>query len=259
MTHVNRLQPLAGRRGLITGASSGIGRATAIEFACRGASVMINHWHDSAGADETLDEIRRKSPDTPAAIVEADVASEAAVAQMYECTSAQFGGIDILVNNAGIKQEADPIAYPIENLDRVLAVNLRGAFMVAQAAVSQFLAKKTRGVIVNTSSIHELVAHTQDIGYAMSKGGIAMMTRTLALATARHGIRVNGVGPGATRTSMNAIWDREPDELEKLERLIPMGRVAEPVEIARTIAFLASDDSSYVTGQTLHVDGGLLL
>ena len=250
---------LAGKRALVTGASSGIGGATAIELAARGANVMINHWRDQVGAEAIRDVIQGRHPDVTVGLVEADVASAAGVEHMVALMGADFGGVDILVNNAGIKREADPIGYPIENFDQVMAVNLRGAFLVAQAVVGWFVANNVPGVIVNTSSIHEVAAHVDDIGYAISKGGVAMMTKTLAAACAPHGIRINSVGPGATRTAINAVWDRDPDSLRAIQKRVPMGRVAEPEEIARVIAFLASDDSSYMTGQTVYADGGLLL
>jgi glucose 1-dehydrogenase len=167
-------------------------------------------------------------------------------------------GLDILVNNAGIKITHQPHEAAISDYDRVMAVNLRGAFLCAQAAIQHFLDNQRPGAIVTTSSIQADTPVNDDaIAYVMSKAGITGMTRALGMRYARNGIRINAVGPGAVMTPMNPEFQTNALELRRMERAVPLGRVARPEEIASVIAFLASDEASYITGQTVFADGGL--
>jgi glucose 1-dehydrogenase len=255
---------LAKRRALITGASRGIGRAVAIRYAQEGARVAINFNGNAAAAQECLALVKAASSiagfaDPGHITVQADVGEAADVERMFEEVDAAFGGLDILVNNAGIQVEAPAHEADPMDIDKVLRTNLTGALWCAQGAIRRFLAQGEGGVIVNCSSVHELVPKPGFIGYAMSKGGMGNLTRTLALEYADRGIRVNGIGPGATVTDMNAAWAGDAKARADVESHIPMGRAAEADEIAAAFLFLASDEASYITGQTLHVCGGLTL
>jgi glucose 1-dehydrogenase len=171
----------------------------------------------------------------------------------------RLGGLDILINSAGIQ-----IARPSEQLtgdefDRVLAVDLRGSFLCAREAITQFLADEKPGVVINVSSVHEIIPRTNYLSYSVSKGGMGNLTRTLALEYARRGIRVNGIGPGATITPINRAWTNDPIKMDIVSSHIPLGRAGTADEMAGVAAFLASDDAAYITGQTIFVDGGLTL
>ena len=251
------MRGLEGKRVLITGAATGIGRATAIRFAEEGASVAVNFIGDSEPAEALIEELTRISPQGGHVLAPADVSDEDAVDSLFAGVVQAFDGIDVLVNNAGIKIVHQPHEAAIADYDRVMAVNLRGAFLCAQAAIQHFLDTSHPGAIVTTSSIQASMPVDDDaIAYVMSKAGITGMTRALALRYAREGIRINAVGPGAVLTPMNADF-ANPQELRRVERSVPLGRVARPEEIASVIAFLASDDASYITGQTVFADGGL--
>ncbi|MCB5174489.1 glucose 1-dehydrogenase [Microvirga lenta] len=255
---------LKGRFALITGASRGIGRAVAERFAAEGATVAINHVRDAAEAEAALEACRAASNDAghgerPHALIEADVSSATAVDGMIERAIRGFGRLDILVNNAGIQSETPGEAYDPAVLERIIAVNLLGAAHCARAAIRHFLSRPGGGVVINTSSAHEVIPKPGFLAYSMSKGGLGNLTRTLALEFADRGIRVNGVGPGATLTSLNDAWRNDPARLKSVERHIPMGYAAATEAIAPVFAFLASDEAAYVTGQTLFVDGGLTL
>jgi glucose 1-dehydrogenase len=171
----------------------------------------------------------------------------------------QLGGIDVLVNNAGIQISRPSEELSSADFDRVLAVNLRGAFLCAREAIRHFLAEGKPGSIVNISSVHQLIPKPSYLGYSVSKGGMMNLTRTLALEFAGRGIRVNGVGPGATVTPINRAWVDDPVKAEMVTSHIPIPRPGEADEMAGVVAFLASDDAAYVTGQTIFVDGGLTL
>jgi glucose 1-dehydrogenase len=259
-----RERKLEGQRVLITGASRGIGRAVAIRFAGEGARVAINYNGNTDAAEECLRLAEAASAnagiaDPGHAIVKADVGDEAWVSRMFDALDTAFGGLDILINNAGIQIEAPSDRADPKDVERVLRTNLDGALYCSQAAIRRFLAQGKGGVIVNCSSVHEIIPKPGFIGYSLSKGAMGNLTRTLALEFADRGIRVNGVGPGATITDMNASWADIPGKRSDVERHIPLGRAAQADEIAAAFLFLASPEASYITGQTLFVCGGLTL
>lgn len=249
---------------LVTGASRGIGRAIAQRFAAEGATVCINYLgaEDEAGA--ILAELIQTSagigaPSDRHRIWRADVSKPDAVEQMIDGVVKDWGRLDILVNNAGIQAEAASPEMPLEDYRKIIGVNLTGAMLCAQAAIRHFLSRPGGGVVLNCSSVHEIIPKPGYLAYSISKGGMGNMTRTLALEYADRGIRVNGVGPGATLTDMNASWASDPAGRSSVESHIPMRRAATPAEIASVFAFLASEDAAYVTGQTIYACGGLTL
>ncbi len=259
---------LKGKRVLVTGGTSGIGQAIAVRFAAEGAHVAINyrtHPEDAAETDELVHQALEQCIHDVTAhgvnhvLVQADVSKEDEVVAMVAEVVEKLGGLDILVNNAGIQIAADSDALSVEHFDRVLAVNLRGAFVAAQAAIRHFLAESKPGVIINVSSVHQIIPKPRFLGYSVSKGGMQNLTRTLALEYAGRGIRVNAIGPGATITPINRAWVDDPEKAAEVLQHIPMGRAGEAEEMAAITAFLASDEAAYITGQTLYVDGGLTL
>jgi len=264
----NMLQRLKGKNVLITGASAGIGEAIAIRFAQEGANVAINHYldqdlaeavkaeADAAGKGATIGptEVSPKNM-----TVQADVSNEQQVVKMFETVIGTLGSLDILVNNAGIQKPVPSHELEMSDFDNVLGVNLRGAFVCSREALRHFLARGIKGVIVNNSSVHQIIPKPKYLSYSISKGGMENLTKTLALEYAGRGIRVNAVGPGATVTPINKAWINDPKARTEVESHIPMGRAATAEEIASVFAFLASDDASYITGQTLFACGGLTL
>ncbi len=254
---------LQGKNALITGASSGIGEAIALRFAQEGANVAINYHSGSDRAEAIRKKVeeagREVSKDHVSLTVKADVADEQQVKQMFAQVLAQFGTLDILVNNSGIQKPAPSDQLEMADFDRIVGVNLRGAFLCAREAIRHFLARNAHGVIVNNSSVHEIIPKPKYVPYSISKGGMENMTKTLALEYADRGIRVNAVGPGAIVTPINRAWIDDPVARKGVESHIPMGRAGSSEEIAAVFAFLASDDSSYITGQTIFACGGLTL
>ena len=192
-------------------------------------------------------------------LVGGDVSDEADVVRMVGEAAEALGGIDVLVNNAGIQISRPSAELSSADFDRVLAVNLRGSFLCAREAIRHFLGEDKGGSIVNISSVHQLIPKPNYLGYSVSKGGMQNLTRTLALEYAGQGIRVNGVGPGATVTPINRAWIDDPVKRAQVEEHIPMRRAGDAGEMAGVTCFLASDLAAYITGQTIFVDGGLTL
>jgi glucose 1-dehydrogenase len=255
---------LRGKNVLVTGGTSGIGQATAVRFAEHGANVAINYLTTVDEAVETEEQVHSclrkvRQHGVRDVLVQGDVSSEEDVVRMVRDAAERLGGLDILINNAGIQ-----ISRPSEQLasaefDQVLAVDLRGSFLCAREAITRFLADKTPGVVINISSVHQIIPRPNYLSYSVSKGGVGNLTRTLALEYAGRGIRVNGVAPGATVTPINRAWTDDPVKTELVSSHIPVGRPGTADEMAGVCAFLASDDAAYITGQTIFVDGGLTL
>jgi glucose 1-dehydrogenase len=258
------MRGLRGKNVLITGSTSGIGQAIAVRFAEHGANVAINYLRKAEEAEDTevqvhtcLNQVRQTG--VKDALVQGDVSKEDDVVAMVEQTVEQLGGLDVLVNNAGIQISRPSHELSAADFDKVLAVNLRGAFLCAREAIKRFLDAGNGGVILNISSVHQLIPKPDYVGYSTSKGGVQNLTRTLALEYAAHNIRVNGVGPGATVTPINRAWIDDPVKKEQVESHIPLARAGTSDEMAGVTCFLASDDAAYITGQTIFVDGGLTL
>jgi glucose 1-dehydrogenase len=258
------LRGIEGKNVLVTGGSSGIGQAIAVRFAEYGANVAINYLRQPEEAAETEEQVHAcvasvKRSGVKDVLVQGDVSSEDDVVRMVADAVEGLGGIDVLVNNAGIQISRPTEELSSEDFDRVLAVNLRGSFLCAREAIRHFLAEDKPGSVVNISSVHQLIPKPGYLGYSASKGGMQNLTRTLALEYASRGIRVNGVGPGATVTPINRAWIDDPEKRRQVEEHIPMQRAGDADEMAGVTAFLASDDAAYITGQTIFVDGGLTL
>jgi glucose 1-dehydrogenase len=249
---------LKGRRALITGGDSGLGAATAKSLAEAGADIAIAYRGGSQAAQNVAAAAQKFGVRVSIAEL-ADVSKQADVAQLFSWMDEEFGGTDILVNNAGmdgaraLTADADPAAW-----QRVIAVDLAGAFFCAREAVARMTRQK-RGVIVNTTSVHEFIPWAGYSAYTSAKAGLSMFSKTLAQEVASAGIRVIAVAPGAIKTPINAnVW-QDLKGLADLDKKIPMGRIGEPDEIGHAVAFLCSDLASYITGVTLAVDGGMLL
>jgi len=253
-----------GKDVLVTGGSSGIGQAIAVRFAEHGANVAINYLHNPEEGKETEEQVQAcvanvQQEGVRDVLVGADVSKEDEVVRMVGEAIEGLGGLDVLVNNAGIQISRPSQHLSGDDFDKVLAVNLRGAFLCAREAIKHFLSDEKEGSIVNVSSVHQLIPKPDYLGYSVSKGGMQNLTRTLALEYAGRGIRVNGVGPGATITPINSAWIDDPVKKEQVESHIPMARAGTSDEMAGVTCFLASDDAAYITGQTIFVDGGLTL
>ena len=258
------LPGLRGRNVLVTGGSSGIGQAIAVRFAEYGANVAINYLRQPEDARDTEEQVHActakvKEMGVRDVLVGGDVSDEDDVVRMVAAAAEGLGGLDILVNNAGIQISRPSEELSSADFDRVLAVNLRGSFMCAREAIRHFLGDDKDGSIINVSSVHQLIPKPGYLGYSTSKGGMMNLTRTLALEYAGRGIRVNGVGPGATVTPINRAWIDDPVKRAQVEEHIPMRRAGEADEMAGVTCFLASDMAAYITGQTIFVDGGLTL
>jgi glucose 1-dehydrogenase len=255
---------LKGKNVLVTGGSSGIGQAIAVRFAEYGANVAINYLRQPQEAEDTEEQVhacvkRVQQEGVQDVLVQGDVSKEDEVVSMVDHATTELGGLDVLVNNAGIQISRPSHELTAADFDKVLAVNLRGAFMCAREAIRRYLETGTEGVVINVSSVHQRIPKPSYLGYSVSKGGMQNLTTTLALEYAGHGIRVNGIGPGATITPINRAWVDDPAKSEQVTSHIPMARAGTADEMAGVACFLASDDAAYITGQTLFVDGGLTI
>jgi glucose 1-dehydrogenase len=255
---------LVGQVALVTGASSGIGRAIAVTLAQAGADVVVNYTAGEAKALQACEAIRAHGG--RALAVRADVSSEADVQAMFRRTIDEFGTVDILVNNAGLQQDAPFEELTLEQWNRVIGVNLTGQFLCSREAVREFKRRGVRpdvscsaGKIICVSSVHEVIPWAGHVNYAASKGGVMLMMKSIAQEVAPYRIRVNSICPGAIRTPINMqAWDTA-EAYDELLRLIPYKRIGEPEEIGRAAVWLASDFSDYVHGVSLFVDGGMTL
>jgi glucose 1-dehydrogenase len=246
---------LAGKVALVTGASSGIGRAIASAMARQGASVVVNYVGKPDAANEVVNDIARDHGSAIA--LQADVSRQSDVRGMISQAIMKFGRLDVLVNNAGIEKETPFLDKSEEEWDRVIAVNLKGPFLCTQLAARE-MAKKGGGTIINISSVHEDLPFPGYAAYCASKGALRMLCRDLALELAKHHINVINVAPGAINTPINEKTMEHPEKVLALKREIPLGRVGEPSEVAKLVCYLASDDAAYITGTTVVIDGGLM-
>ena len=243
---------LKDRIAIVTGAARGIGLAIAERFVGEGATVVIADVNDAAG--------QAAAASVGASYVHCDVAKSGDVNALVETVVRQHGAIDILVNNAGIAVGGDFLEVTEADLDRVLDINLKGSFLMLQACaremVKQVKAGRKPGAIVNMSSVNDTLAIPTIVSYCMSKGGVSQLTRATSIYLSAHGIRVNAIGPGSIRTDMFAGVVSDPAAMQRVMSRTPLGRPGEPSEVAAVAAFLASDDASYVTGETIYIDGG---
>jgi glucose 1-dehydrogenase len=257
-------KPLAGQKALVTGASSGIGRAIAIAFGKAGADVVVNYASSAGAAEQVAEEIRQAG--VHAVTCKADVSSEAEVQSMFQRMLAELGTIDILVANAGLQQDASIGSMTLAQWQRVIGVNLTGQFLCAREALREFRRRgvvpevsRAAGKIICMSSVHQVIPWAGHVNYAASKGGVDLFMRSLAQEVAPERIRVNAIAPGAIRTPINRpAWETQA-AYDKLMTLIPYRRIGEPEDVADAAVWLASDASDYVVGTTLFIDGGMTL
>jgi glucose 1-dehydrogenase len=249
-------QRLSGRRALVTGSATGIGRSTVVKLASEGAGAVVNYVGSRDPAEDVVSEV--EAAGGRAVAIEADVSNEQQVQAMFAQARSELGGpIDLLVNNAGVEKPFPLIEMPLEEWNRVLAVNLTGAFLCAREAARGMVGDSLPGVIVNVSSVHEVIPWERFGHYCASKGGMKLWAQTIAKELAPRRIRVMNVAPGAIATPINKDVLEDDVKRRAVEAEIPWGRFGEPEEVAAAIAWLASDEAEYMTGTTLFVDGGM--
>ena len=263
MARATALTPLAGQMALVTGASSGIGRAVALAFGHAGADVVVNYAREQRAADAVVDELRALG--RRALALRANVSVEADVEAMFASAIDELGTLHIVVCNAGVQRDAPFERMTLEQWNTVIGINLTGQFLCARSAVREFKRRgfdgtsPALGKIICMSSVHQQIPWAGHANYAASKGGVMLLMQTMAQELAPQRIRVNGIAPGAIRTSINAPAWRDPEAYDKLMRLVPYGRIGEPDDVARAAVWLASDAADYVCGATLFVDGAMAL
>lgn len=247
---------LQNKVAIVTGSASGIGQAIATIFAQQGAAVVVDYVGKPGTADETLAKI--KSVGGRAIAVSADVSNPDQVQAMIDQTVKAFGGLDIFVNNAGIEFKHPFLEFPLEQFQKIVSVNLQGPFVCCQLAAKQMVKQGRGGRLINISSIHEDLPMPTNAPYCATKGGLRMLTRTIAVELAPHKITVNNIGPGAIFTPIDADVEANKAMEDALMAEIPLGRWGKPEEVANLAVFLASDDAAYMTGSTCFIDGGMI-
>ncbi|HEX6556640.1 MAG TPA: SDR family oxidoreductase [Ktedonobacteraceae bacterium] len=241
---------------IVTGSDSGIGRGIAIAFAKQGATVVVNYAHAKEKAEEVLQTIQQNNG--KAIVIQADVSQYQQALGLIQQTVEHFNRLDIMVNNAGMEIHSPFVDVTEEQFDRVISVDLKGAFFCAQAAAREMIERKIPGRIINISSVHEDLPMPQNVPYCCAKGGMRMLMRTICLELAPYNITVNNIGPGAVDTPIDADVKADPKKYNALLNEIPLHRVGQPEEIGELALYLASDAAAYVTGSTYFIDGGLM-
>ncbi len=247
---------LQNKVAIITGSASGIGQGIALRFASEGAAVVVDYVGKPGTADQTLNLIKQAGG--RAIAVESDISNPAQVQALIDTTVKTFGKLDIFVNNAGIEFKHPFTEFPVEQFQKIIAVNLIGPFLCCQAAAKQMIKQGGGGRLINISSIHEDIPMPTNAPYCATKGGLRMLTRTIAVELAPHQITVNNIGPGAIYTPIDADVEANPELEKALMAEIPLGRWGKPQDVAGVAAFLASDEGAYCTGATFFVDGGMM-
>lgn len=247
---------LENKVAIITGAATGIGQAIAIRMAAEGASVVVDYVGKPDAPNATIQQI--EGAGGKALAVAADVSQPDQVNALVQQAVKTFGRLDIFVNNAGIEYKHPITEFPLDQWNKIIAVNLTGPFLCAQAAANQMIAQGGGGRIINISSVHQDLPMPTNAPYCASKGGLRMLMRTMAVELGPHAITVNNIGPGAVFTPIDADIEANPEMERALMAEIPMGRWGKPEEIANLAVFLASDGAGYITGSTYYIDGGML-
>ena len=246
---------LENKVAVVTGSSSGIGEAIALALAQEGAAVVVNYSRHEDAAQKVVEKI--EGAGGKGLVVGADVSDPKEVEAMVQQATDAFGRLDIMVNNAGMERKMPFLDTPFEVWQETIAVNLTGTWLGCQAAAKRMIAQGDGGRIINVSSVHEDLAMPTNAPYCATKGGVRMLMRTLAVELAPHNITVNNIAPGAIDTPMDAPLKENPDEMKELLSEIPMGRMGKPEEVANLAAFLLSDESAFITGAEIPIDGGL--
>jgi glucose 1-dehydrogenase len=247
---------LEGKVAIVTGGNSGIGKAIALALAAQGASIAIDYVADPAATEDLERQIVALGD--RAIGIEADVSKVADVQRLVDTTVEQLGRVDIIVNNAGVETRTSILDTTEEQYERVLAINLKSAFFGTQIAARQMIAQGDGGRIINITSVHEDWPMPNNTAYCLSKGGMRMLTRTAGVELAQHGILVVGIGPGAVATPINKETMDDPEKMKTLDAAIPIGRMAEPHEIASVAVFVAGAGASYLAATTIFADGGIM-
>ena len=247
---------LNGKVAIVTGGNSGIGKAVVLALAERGANVVIDYVVDPAATEDLEKQVVALGD--KALGVQADVSKVSDLQMLIDKTVEAFGRVDIMVNNAGIETRTSILDTTEEQYERVMEINLKSAFFGTQIAARQMIAQGGGGRIINMTSVHEDWPMPGNTAYCLSKGGMRMLTRTAGVELGTHGILVLGVGPGAVATPINASTMNDPGKMKTLDAAIPLGRLAQPEEIASVVAFLCEDGASYMTAATIFADGGIM-